>query len=116
MTLVPALLFLGGCGQEEGIVKYKIPKKVPEQLVPDDDRLLAVIVPRGDKVWFFKVMGSESSVDQIDDVFRRFVAGIGFDENNEPVLDGLPKDGDVAAKSRCVLQPLTSTRPKSSWI
>lgn len=89
--LVFALLLLGGCDKQEGIVQYKIPKKVPEQLLPEDDRLLAVMVPRGDKVWFFKVMGAESSVDLIDEAFRGFVQSVQFDDQNEPVLDNLPE-------------------------
>ncbi|QEF96684.1 hypothetical protein Mal15_07120 [Stieleria maiorica] len=88
--LILALVALAGCEQPEGIVTYKIPKKVPEQLAPGKDRLLAVMVPRGEKVWFFKVLGPEDAVARIDDAFKAFVKSVQFDANDEPVLESLP--------------------------
>ncbi|WP_182866323.1 hypothetical protein [Stieleria mannarensis] len=89
-VLILALVCLAGCEQPEGIVTYKIPKKVPEQLLPGKERLLAVMVPRGEKVWFFKVLGPEDAVARIDDAFKAFVKSVQFDANDEPVLESLP--------------------------
>lgn len=90
-TLMVATLMIGGCDQPEGIVTYKIPKKVPEQLLPGKDRLLAVMVPRGEKVWFFKILGPEDAVALIDDEFQSFVKSVQFDSSDEPVLESLPE-------------------------
>ncbi len=90
-TLTIATLIIGGCEQQEGIVTYKIPKNVPEQLLPGKDRLLAVMVPRGEKVWFFKIVGPEDAVAQIEDEFQSFVKSVQFDSRDEPVLEALPE-------------------------
>lgn len=90
-TFFVLLAALVGCEQPEGIVTYKIPTKVPEQLLPGKDRMLAVMVPRGDQFWFYKVLGPKDAVDTIDDQFRAFVQGIEFDDRDEPVLDSLPE-------------------------
>ena len=87
-----AALVLPGCDEPEDIIKYKIPTKVPEQLQPGNERMLAVMVPRDDKVWFFKVMGPEKAVDQIDERFREFVTDVEFDAAGEPELTELPED------------------------
>ncbi|QDV87987.1 hypothetical protein [Stieleria magnilauensis] len=90
-ALMFAMLIIGGCEQPEGIVTYKIPTKVPEQLLPGKDRLLAVMVPRGEKVWFFKILGPEDAVALIDDEFQSFVKSVQFDSSDEPVLEPLPE-------------------------
>ena len=91
IVLLVVLLALAGCQQQEGIVTYKIPTKVPEQLLPGKDRMLAAMVPRGSQVWFFKVLGPGAAVDMIDDQFQDFVKNIQFDAADEPVIDSLPE-------------------------
>lgn len=92
-SLAMTLLFfvLVGCSQQEGIETYKISKKVPEQLLPGKDRLVAVMIPRGDKVWFFKILGPQDSVDLVGERFRSFVTAAKFDDNGDPVLKPLPE-------------------------
>ncbi|KAA5544467.1 hypothetical protein FYK55_09045 [Roseiconus nitratireducens] len=91
LTVLFGCLLLAGCGSEEGVVTYTIPTEVPEQLAPGKQRMLGAIVPRGDKVWFFKVMGPEKAVELVDDQFRQFVQGIQFGEDGNPVLEPLPE-------------------------
>lgn len=88
--LMSLLIALGGCQQNEGVVTYKVPTKIPEQLLPEKERMLAVMVPRGEKVWFFKVLGPKSAVDLIADSFQDFVTSIQFDSRGEPELSMLP--------------------------
>jgi hypothetical protein len=91
LVFLLAALAAPGCEQPEDIVTYKIPRQVPEQLLPGEDRLLAVMFPRDEDVWFFKIMGPKDAVDRVDDRFREFVSQIEFDQSGEPVLDDLPE-------------------------
>ena len=78
-----------GCQKPEPIVQYKVPTKLPEQLQPEKNRMLAAIVPLGKKVWFFKVTGPESAIVEIESNFQTFVTNIQFD-GGKPVLKDLP--------------------------
>lgn len=51
---------LPGCDKPDPIVTYTIRTKVPGQLLAGKDRMLAVMLPKGPDVWFFKVTGPES--------------------------------------------------------
>ena len=90
------LLFLAsflvvGCQSEDAIETYRVSTKIPEQLLPGKERMLAVMVPQGKQIWFFKVMGPEKSVDGVADQFRAFVKTVTFSERGEPVLGSLPE-------------------------
>jgi hypothetical protein len=52
--------------------------------------MLAVILPKGDQVWFFKVTGPEQAVEDIEPTFREFVREIEFSAG-VPVLEELPE-------------------------
>jgi hypothetical protein len=79
-----------GCNQQAAIEPYVIPTKMPEELVPSRQRMLAAMFPKGEKVWFFKVLGPEEAVGQVDEDFRRFVETIPFTEEG-PDLSELPE-------------------------
>ena len=79
-----------GCSKAEPIVTYTIPTKLPEQLEPQKDRMLASIVPLGEKVWFFKVTGPETAIEEIEESFKEFVAGVKF-KSGKPDLKELPE-------------------------
>ncbi|WP_419189655.1 hypothetical protein [Stieleria marina] len=68
---------------------YSVPTKVPEQLLPGKDRMLAAMVPKDDQVWFFKVTGPEESIATIDKAFETFVKSIEFSAG-KPDLAELP--------------------------
>ncbi|TWU57255.1 hypothetical protein [Rubripirellula reticaptiva] len=86
-----------GCQKTEPITTYRVSKTVPSQLLAEQDRMLAAMVPSGDQVWFFKVTGPESAVTSIEKPFRSFVENIKFDDGS-PVISELPdgwkKGGD----------------------
>ena len=90
ITLASVLMVLAGCNRPEPIVTYTIPTELPEQLTPPKDRMLAAILPLGQKVWFFKVTGPENAIDVIDDEFKNFVTSIKF-QSGKPILDELPE-------------------------
>ncbi|MDB4561675.1 hypothetical protein N9102_00645 [bacterium] len=83
------VLGLVGCERVDPVVTYTVPTKLPAQLVPGQDRMLAAMLPVGDNIWFFKVTGPEGAVDSIHDDFRNFVEGITF-EDGSPELADLP--------------------------
>jgi hypothetical protein len=78
-----------GCERVDPIVTYTVPTKLPAQLVPGQDRMLAAMLPKGKNIWFFKVTGPENAVDSIRADFRNFVEGIKF-EDGSPELADLP--------------------------
>jgi HAMP domain-containing protein len=80
---------IAGCDQNEPIVPYDVPTKVPAALLAERDRMLAAIVPKDNQAWFFKVTGPESEVESLASDFRRFVEKIEF-QAGEPLLDSLP--------------------------
>jgi hypothetical protein len=80
-----------GCSKPAAIEVYTIPTKLPEQLRTDQvrERMLAAMVAKSDRVWFFKVTGPETAIDEIDSTFRQFVEQIEF-ADNAPDLSALP--------------------------
>lgn len=88
--VAPFLATLTGCKNEpDPIVTYTISTKVPEQLLAGKDRMLAVMLPKGDDVWFFKVTGPEKPIAEIESRFRQFVSAISFADDG-PDLKRLP--------------------------
>ena len=79
-----------GCNQTDPIVTYQVPTKVPDQLLPGKDRMLAAMMPQGDQVWFFKVKGPEDAVEMVESEFRSFVENIKF-KAGKPDLTVLPE-------------------------
>lgn len=51
--------------------------------------MLAVMLPKDTDVWFFKITGSEKSVESIESTFQKFVEDLQFAEG-VPVLKDLP--------------------------
>lgn len=82
-----------GCGPGDQITKYTVPKRdglnpgdaPPAVVAADDDvdldrdRMLAAIVPHGEKTWFFRVDGLNEPVKQISGAFLAFLATLDFD-------------------------------------
>ncbi len=57
-----ALFVLVGCHEQEQIHSYLAPKEsLPE---PPQTRMLAVMVPRDNDVWFFKFLGRKKEVTE----------------------------------------------------
>ena len=91
-----ASLVLSGCGGQEEVRHYKVPK--PEQLFAQNhvdlkpappqpgeqpteptDRLLGAIVPRTSRTWYFKMTGPMDLVAQQEQAFRDLITSLTFD-------------------------------------
>jgi hypothetical protein len=83
-------LALVGCEKPAPIVTYTVPTEIPEQLRIGNDRMLGVMLPKGDDVWFFKVTGPEKAVASIQPDFRKFVRELQFSDG-VPDLEELPE-------------------------
>lgn len=89
MLAAACLAVASGCDQPDPIVTYTIPTKVPVQLLAGKDRMLAVMLPKGSDIWFFKVTGPEKAIAEIETTFRSFVADVPFTDDG-PDLSELP--------------------------
>ena len=83
-------VFIAGCAEQEPITTYRVPTKIPDELLPGKDRMLAAMIPLGDEVWYFKVTGPEEPTAEIVDEFRKFVSDVEF-KDGEPDLSELPE-------------------------
>ncbi|MEX0824679.1 MAG: hypothetical protein WD119_00850 [Pirellulaceae bacterium] len=75
-----------GCRQEDPITQYTIDERVPE-ILEDEQRMLGAIVPQGNAVWFFKVVGPADAVDTVVDPVQDAVQSVRFNRQGEPVLE-----------------------------
>ena len=90
LTLLSLSLFVvGGCEEPARIESYVISTEVPTEFLPQKQRMLGAIFPKGDQVWFFKVMGPEPAIAGVAETFRQFVETIPYNEDG-PLLTSLP--------------------------
>jgi len=91
--IVCAALVLVGCQEQEQIRSYDVPKETATVgASAEKQRLLAVMVPHADHVWFFKLMGNAQAVGEQAPVFDRFITSIRFtDQQREPVQWAVPE-------------------------
>ena len=91
--ILASLAFLvcswAGCTQQDPIVTYTVPTKIPAKLMPGKDRMLAAMLPKGKEIWFFKVTGPEEAIESLQGTFRDFVEDIEF-QDGSPKLKELP--------------------------
>jgi hypothetical protein len=92
-TLVVAtlgLIFFAGCGKQEGISHYRVPKQhvLDKENGPDpseiaqastvDYRMLAAVLPRDEQAWFFRLLGPAEAVAGESANFQALVKSIHF--------------------------------------
>jgi hypothetical protein len=81
-----AAMLLLGCQNDE-IRSYRVPK--PE--AKPATRLLAVIIPHGDRTWFFKLVGPERQIEQQKEGFDQFIHSVRFtDDAERPITWAVP--------------------------
>uniref|UniRef100_A0A7C2NYL4 Uncharacterized protein n=1 Tax=Schlesneria paludicola TaxID=360056 RepID=A0A7C2NYL4_9PLAN len=84
-----------GCGQQDAITQYTIPKHEAIQLpavkpsdtaskAPRAERMLGAIIPHGSQTWFFKLSGDPQRVASREEPFRDFVKSIRFAADDTP--------------------------------
>jgi hypothetical protein len=85
-----ALLCLAGCREQEQIRNYTAPRETaPEQPLT---RMLAVMVPHGRDVWFFKYEGPQESVTKHAADFDTLIHSVRFtDKADEPIAWTTPE-------------------------
>jgi hypothetical protein len=81
-----AFFLLIGC-QEATIEHYRVPKDRQAAR-----RLLAAIIPHGDRIWFFKLSGPLAEVDKHEKEFEQFIQSVRFtDKPGRPITWTAPK-------------------------
>lgn len=89
--LVCAGFLVAGCQEQESVRHYLAPKE--SMPAPPAMRLLAVMVPHGQDVWFFKLLASEQAVTKHEADFDTFVRSVRFKDQEGPALDFLVPPG-----------------------
>ncbi len=88
--LAPLLLAVSGCGPQDGIETYQVEKSpahettnANQQAAPQS-RMLAAVVPQGNKAWFFKVVGPLAAIDRHRDEFLQFLGSLKLKADKNP--------------------------------
>lgn len=82
IAVLAATLAANGCRRAEEIQSYNVPKEVREEVVPASvaadatDRMLAGMLPDGDRAWFFKVTGPLAAIDAQAQAIETFFASV----------------------------------------
>ena len=93
--------FVIGCSREEGITRYQAPRTSTADTVFEEmkqvrdassskepDRMLAAVVRRGQKAWFFKLTGTDQEVLSQQPHFTSFIQSLRFvGESEQPEWD-----------------------------
>lgn len=77
-------VYLGaiGCRPAEQIEAYNVPKETAQKVAPAaassevTDRMLAAVLPDGERAWFFKVNGPAADIDSRADQIGAFLASV----------------------------------------
>lgn len=75
-----AVLALVAC-EDDGIRSYRVPKEEKPRVIQKSGpviRMIAAIVPRGEKMWFFKMNGPAAPIDEQKEKFEAFIRSIRF--------------------------------------
>jgi hypothetical protein len=80
---------LSGC-QNDVIQSYRVPRS---EAAKRELRMLAAILPHGERTWYFKLTGPAQEVGVHKDEFRKFVESSRFSDNsNQPLIwDNIPE-------------------------
>jgi len=89
-----AVVLSAGCQSDE-ITSYTVPREARSGQGPakgEKVRLLAAVVPHGDRTWFLKLVGPEADVSAQQPAFDRFVQSVNFpDKAAEPIAWTAPE-------------------------
>ena len=72
-------LVSGGCRPEAAIRTYTVPKESPPLTLASaesTDRMLAAVLPDGERAWFFKVVGPQAAIDAQAETIESFFASV----------------------------------------
>jgi hypothetical protein len=93
-----------GCQYDE-IHSYRVhkPEAKPHNasLPGRDTRLLAVIIPHGDRTWFFKLVGPAPQIEEHKQAFDQFIRSVRFtDQPAQPITWTVPEGWLTGPKSQ----------------
>lgn len=77
VALLGLLWVAGGCRREPEIAQYEIDTRPPAELT-SEKRLVGAIVPRGESVWFFKLLEDAQAVGEVAGQVRQVVQRVRF--------------------------------------
>lgn len=75
-------LCLAGCGEDDVIRQYTLPKSIAK--AGQEETILGAIVPKSENAWFFKLKGEQAKVDPYKQDFRQLVNSLSFAEDGNP--------------------------------
>ena len=84
------LLLANGCRPQDKITTYRLDKSPPSEAVDVDrlaeqqDRMLAAVVPEGNKAWFFKLVGPLAVIDRHRDEFLQLLGSLKLNTDTHP--------------------------------
>lgn len=87
-TLCVLLLALCGCGGEEPIQSYTVPRQA--EPVRKNYRILGAVYPQNEPVWYFKFTGSEDDLKKHEADFGRLLASVQMPIGDKPPEFKLP--------------------------
>jgi hypothetical protein len=94
MIPICLLAFTLGCG-DEPIRTVQVPKAVD-----NSPRTIAVMVPRADATWFFKMSGATTAVAAEEPAFRKWVGSVKFQSGEPPISWTMPEGWTRANEKR----------------
>src|SRR5438552_1096518 len=77
LLLAGVALFAAGCGSDEAIHTYKVPKTTERDVKrPATYRILGAIYPADNPVWYFRLAGSVEQVGRYEAEFDKLAASV----------------------------------------
>lgn len=107
-----AALIFSGCQQDEEVRRYRVPKPLTFPEPPPKVRMLAVILPHGERTWFFKLTGPTAVVNEQAEAFDRFIRSVTFTSNKENPVEWAVPEGWQKEKDRPGRQATFHMGPK----
>lgn len=94
VVLAGVVLFAAGCGSEDGVKSYRVPKSTDREAKPEPVgggyRLLGAMFPADDPVWFFKFSGPADQVAKYEADFEKIAASVKLTPGDKPPEFTLP--------------------------
>src|SRR5947199_3266631 len=79
--LIGAPLLAVGCQKDEPVTSYTVEHADRQKL-----RLLAAIIPHGEKIWFFRLSGPDAAVAQHKGEFDQLINSVRIDDKKDPPI------------------------------
>jgi hypothetical protein len=88
-----AMLLTAGCKQSDEIISYDA-DRADALINKPKNRMLAAMFFRDDDLWTFKLVGPETKVKELEDIYRKYLYSIRFKKDGDPEWT-LPNEGPL---------------------